>query len=203
VVPSKDGGGSARKPKNQTKKLKRLIMRRTRLLFCLFTILSLLTFPAFSEVEFRFLKREKLSRELNKWVGKKVTITDRVAMIYKAGPEGYLMFDTHYFRCAIPAGAEGVDYIKDVFKTMKTNFKDLREELKKAKTESERNTISKKIYKRWKKKCIVTIYAEVKRPEFWGKVDDGAKGSAVVSERIVLVCEKAEKPRARWYKEIK
>jgi hypothetical protein len=178
-------------------------MRRTRVLLCLFTLVTLLAVPAYSEVQFRFLSREKLSQELKKWVGKKVTVTDRVAMIYTGTYKGHMMFDTHYFRCAIPQGAEGADYLKDVFKTMKTNFKDLREELKTAKSKSARNEVAKKIYKRWKKKAIVTIFAEVKRPEFWGKVDAAAKGADVVSERIVLVCERAEKPRKRWYKEIK
>lgn len=177
-------------------------MRRTRLLLCLFTILALMTLPAESEVKFRFLKREKLAEDLDKWVGKKITVTDRVAMVYKQTYKGHMMFDTHYFRCAIPQGAKGADYIKDVHKTMKTNFKDLRDEIKKTKSATDRNAIAKKIYKRWKKKAIVTIFAEVKRPEFWGNVDGAAKGSDVVSERIVLVCESAEKPRKRWYKEI-
>lgn len=152
---------------------------------------------------YRFVRREQLNRDLKKWVGKKFTTTDKITMVYTKSVKNHLIFDTTYFRCAIPTSGEGSDYINTIMDTAKKQYKDLRKELKDAKTESARAAVMKKIFKRWKKLPIVTIFGEVKRPEFWGKVDPSAKGAGVVSERIVLVLDKAEKPRKRWYKEIK
>jgi len=153
---------------------------------------------------YRFVHRDKLNRELKNWVGKKVTTTDKLTMVYPDEFSNHVFFETHYFRCAIPTNnSKGVEYIKTLYAGALKQFKDLREELDKAKSASERNAIVWKIYKRWKEKPIVTMFGTVDRPELWGQVAPAAKSSGVVSERIVFVIDRLEKPRKRWYKEIK
>jgi hypothetical protein len=182
-------------------------MRRLRpaLFLVALAALAIVARPASSDderIKFLFRSREQLHRQLEDHVGKEVTTTDRLVMVYTDAPGGNLFFDTHYFRCAIPASAEGADYIKKTFAAAKLRFKDLQADMAKASNQDAREAIARKVYARWKEKALVTLFGKIDRPEFWGKVADDAKGAGVASERIVFVVEKAEKPRKRWYDEI-
>lgn len=185
-------------------------------IFAFVTLFALVAHSDTAKLEYLFVDRVELSRKLNMKVGNKVTSTDRLVMVYEKQRDGYIFFDTHYFRCAVKSSAPGVDYLKKTFDLAKTQYKDLIKELeeinKKLKNargagadslESQRREVAKRIYKRWKKKAIVTLYGRIERPEIWGQVDDAAKGNGNKSERIIFVVDRIEKPRKRWFKEIK
>jgi len=153
---------------------------------------------------YTFVQVWRLERDLEKWVGKKVTFTDKLAVFYPKAKAGHVFFDTVHFACALPAGdSDGSQYLKDLHAKALTAYSDLRKEMETAKGDEARSRVVWKIYKRWKNKPIVTCFGTVSRKKIWGEVNPDAEGSGVVSERIIIVCDRVEKPRQRWYDEIK
>lgn len=191
-------------------------LNRIPLALPIFAFVTMFALTAHSDrLEYLFMDRVALSQKLKAKVGSKVTTTDRLVMVYSKERDGYIFFDTHYFRCAVKSNAPGVDYLKKTFDLARTNYKDLIKELedinKKLKNasgagadslESQRREVAKRIYKRWKKKALVTLFGRIERPEIWGEVNSDAKGAGVNSERVIFVVEKIETPRKRWFKEI-
>jgi hypothetical protein len=110
-------------------------------------------------------------------VGPKVKTVDEVVAIYPEdhqSSEGFLRFDTYHFRCAIPTSdTEGIALMREL-------------EEKRAKGDST--------------PFLLALSGTVARPEIFGKIargyDDGVR-----PEQIVLVVDKVEKPRRRYFLE--
>jgi hypothetical protein len=177
--------------------------KRPSVLLAALGLVLAVTVPALAG-GYRYLSRDKLQHELADWVGKKVTFTDRLVKVYADPVGGHLLFDTHKVRCAVPVSTdEGVELLRSILGTALKRFDDLGDEFKAARTAAERAVIAEKLFKRWKGKAVVTLFGTVARPEIWGPVDDPSRGDGVVSERVVFVVERAEKPRKRWFEEIR
>jgi hypothetical protein len=128
---------------------------------------------------YQYFFAEELEASLAKQVGKQVKVVDKLVKIWEQQEvEGYLRFDTHYFRCAIPASeTEGIAWLRELMK-------------KQEGTDKTPEAIPP----------LVAIYGTVQRPQFWGKPKEG-KGEGVPEDQIMIVVDKVEKPRARFWEE--
>ncbi len=88
--------------------------------------------------------------------------------------DGYVRFDTRRFRCAVPAHAtEAIAYLREVARRRR---------------EGDR------------RRPLLALYATVQRAPLWGRVAAG-EAEGVASEQIVLVCDRIERPRWRFFEE--
>ena len=143
--------------------------------FLAFAIALIILATTASAYAYRYFSREDLARDLAKVVGQKVKVVDEVEEIWDYQEvDGYLRFDTVYFRCIISKKhTESIALLRNIH-----SRKD-----------------KKKIVKK-----IIAVYGTVERPEFWGEVKGKEEG--VCSEEIVIVVDKVEIPRKRYFKEM-
>jgi len=135
----------------------------------------LLCLPGLASV-YKYWERAELAKDLKNQVGQGVKVVDEILTTYSKNQTipGYFKFDTVHFRCLIPNDKiDAIDYVKEV--------------------------ASKKTKGSRREKRLVTIEAKVERKEVYGKV--GGKEAGVTSEAILLIVDKAFKPRARYYRE--
>lgn len=183
-----------------------------------------------ADAVFLFYMRKDLSLLIRKTpkkiVGKDVTVTDELAVIWpetikltgdkrknRLNGQEYVLFDTTYFSCAIPKDRMGTHLTsiwndaqkgyKDVTKQIEdVNERQRKRELNKEQATKERQKLYWELYRVWSNKPIVTVFGKVQRADFWGPVFAQARGAGVATEKITLVLSKVEKPRKRWYRSL-
>lgn len=179
-------------------------MRRTPIRKAIFIALltpALLAPGLLQADNYRYMSREKLKAEIKDWVGKGVTCVDRLVMLYDREQQGYIRFDTRYFRCAIKSSDPTAALLKKAYANATKGFKDLTKKLEEEKDPAKRRELLWEVHKRWKDKPLVKLYGKVDRPKLFGDVKGESNG--VVSELIIIMCDRVEKPRKRFYDEIK
>ncbi|HVY62364.1 MAG TPA: hypothetical protein VHF22_11960, partial [Planctomycetota bacterium] len=121
---------------------------------------------------------------LPKQVGKAVKVVDRLVKIWDYQKEGEsIRFDTELFRCAIPASeTESIAYLREVMARQ-----DAKQEGDGLKTPDTTPP-------------LVCLYGNVARSELWGKPKDG-KDAGRDEDEIVIMVDKVEKPRQRFFDE--
>lgn len=117
----------------------------------------------------------ELEREIEARKGQKVMVVDTLVRIWKdQDVNGYLRFDTERFRCAVPnTQTEAIAYLR---------------ELAKKREEGDRTP------------ALVALFATVERAPLWGEVKGGQE-DGVESEQILLICDRVEQPRGRFFEE--
>ena len=160
---------------------------------------------------------QRVAEEPADVVGKKVVFTDELTVIWPREPERHtdidgathVPFDTTYFKCLVPRGAMGEhlgsifndarEGYAEVMKKLETVTERLRKrELTLAQATADRRRLHWELHRIWSNKPIVTVYGAVDRAELWGDV----QGRDVDTERVVVVVDKVEKPRQRWYESL-
>jgi hypothetical protein len=129
--------------------------------------------------DYEFFLSNDLKASLPKQVGKAVKVVDRLVKIWEYQKEGEsIRFDTEKFRCAIPASeTESIAYLREVMKGQEGVDK----------TPSTTPP-------------LVCIYGTVTRSELWGKPKEG-KEAGKEEDEIVIMTDKVEKPRQRFFDE--
>ena len=182
-----------------------------------------------AEAFFRYFTRKNLAHALesdpDKWVDQDVTVTDELAYVFPADPNGELdtektqgtkcvRFDTAYFRCAIDDSKKG-DYLPAIWAEASAGNKDILDQLQAlnesvrqreksdADVEKSRRELLWTLYGRWKNKPLVTLFGKVTRldfytPGFYLQKNAGEDPKAR-PEPITILCERVEKPRDRYY----
>lgn len=151
-------------------------------------------------------------------LGKKVVFTDELIVIWPRRPEErhttidgteHVPFDTTYFKCLVPRGAMG-EHLSSIFNDARKGYEEVmkkletvterlrKRELTLAQANADRRRLNWELYRIWSNKPIVTVYGTVDRAELWGPV----QGRGVDTERVVIVADKIEKPRRRWYESL-
>src|SRR5581483_11188996 len=148
-----------------------------------------------AEAFFRYFTRKNLAHALEsdpeKWLEQDVTVTDELAYVFPADPNGELdtektqrtkcvRFDTFYFRCAVPADKKG-DYLESIWADAQKGQKDILDEIQ-AVNADERLAADKrqmkdhaklrldlywKLHARWKAKPLVTVLGKIARVDFY------------------------------------
>lgn len=172
---------------------------------------------------YRFFLRKDLARLIaensERAIGQKVVVTDELTVIWPEAQErknvldgeDYVLFDTTYFRCAVPTSALGTHlqsiwedarrgYAEVIQKIEETNAAEARRELSPSEAAERRRQYYWELYRVWSNKPIVTIYGTCDRHDFWGQVHGKSQG--VRTEAVTLVVDKVEKPRKRWYRSL-
>lgn len=153
-------------------------------------------------------------------VGKRVVVTDELALIWPVADERkneldgteYVTFDTVHFKCLIPRDDMG-EYLESIWadaskgygevieKIEAVNERQRKRELTRDQANEDRRRLYWELYRVWRNRPIVTVFGKVDRAELWGPIARGAEGS-VDTERVVIVADRAEKPRQRWYESL-
>jgi hypothetical protein len=125
---------------------------------------------------YRFFFPQDLAQKQEEFVGTGVKVVDELCKIWEDQQvEGYLRFDTKFFRCAVPTtDTEGIALLREVQKTHDD------------KSDST--------------PPLVAVYGILGRAELFGPVKDG-KDAGVASEEILIKVDKIEKPRKRFWDE--
>src|SRR5262249_31751624 len=133
---------------------------------------------------YEYFFAEQLERQLPKMVGKQVKVVDKLVKVWEQQEvEGFIRFDTTRFRCAIPASeTEGIAYMREL--------------QKRGEGQNENGLIRGA----GAAPPLIAVYGTVQRPAFWGKPREG-KDSGVAEDQIVIVADKVEKPRQRFWDE--
>ena len=133
---------------------------------------------------YSFFFAVELDRHLEKQVGEQVMVVDKLNRIWEHQEvDGYLRFDTERFRCAIPnTETDAIAYLREVQAARTEKVDD------EGKRTSDRTL------------PLIAIYGTVTREPLWGEVK-GGEAEGVVSEQIVIIADKVEKPRARFFDE--
>ena len=145
-----------------------------RRVFILWTLL--LCLPGLASA-YKYWERAELAKDLKNQIGQEVKVVDEILTTYTKNQTipGYFKFDTVHFRCLIPNDkTEAIDHVKEV--------------------------ASRKTKGSRRERRLVTIEGKVERKDVYGKV--GGKEAGVTSEAILLIVDKASKPRSRYYKDI-
>jgi hypothetical protein len=125
---------------------------------------------------YRFFFPQDLAQKQEEFVGTGVKVVDELCKIWEDQQvQGYLRFDTKYFRCAVPdTDTEGIALLREIQKTHDE------------KTDST--------------PPLVAVYGILGKEELFGPVKDG-KDAGVASEHILIKVDKIEKPRKRFWDE--
>ncbi|RME04003.1 MAG: hypothetical protein D6805_04505 [Planctomycetota bacterium] len=185
--------------------------------------------------DYRYFPREKLFLNLRKYLHQyeqkgeplRVKIVDELVRLWKnqeneAMDEGWVRFDTKYFRCIIQNSTSGEDentgwptgynLLDQISKYMERHKKILSQisKLKKQllQGKGDKDAIRAKIQElgkilkqnTWKHYGMITIYGVVKRSTAWGKVG-GGEDSGVKPEVIVIEVVDVRVPRKRFFKQ--
>jgi hypothetical protein len=128
---------------------------------------------------YQFFLAADLEKDMAKHVGKQVKVVDKLLKIWENQElEGYLKFDTEKFRCAIPTSeTEGIAYLRELMKNQDGVDK----------TPDATPP-------------LVAIYGTVQRPTFWGKPKEG-KEAGIDEDQLMIVVDKVERPRDRFWEE--
>lgn len=204
----------------------RLLQRRGLLgLACLGALLAGFTLAQPADALYLFYMRADLDRlikqEPKEVVGKQIVVTDELTVIWPEVQQRkdmlsnakHVLFDTTYFRCAVPSDKMGshLEAIADdarkgygeiVSEVEEVNRKVQKGEMRAEEASKERRKLYWAMHRVYSNRPLLTIFAKVERADFWGEVDGVARGSGVATEIVTLVVEKIEKPRQRWYRSL-
>ncbi|RME73228.1 MAG: hypothetical protein D6776_07425 [Planctomycetota bacterium] len=124
---------------------------------------------------YRFFFADRLAEQLEQQVGTSVFVVDELVRVWSyQDVDGYVRFDTRRFRCAVPASAtESIAYLREVQRRREQG-----------------DTTPP----------LLALFGKLARPPLWGPVLAGQE-DGVASEQIVLVCDRIEKPRKRFFLE--
>lgn len=122
---------------------------------------------------YSYFRAAELDRQIADRVGEEVMVVDRLVKIWSyQDVDGYLRFETERFRCAVAnTETESIAILREI-----------------AKNRADGNPTPP----------LVALFGNVTRAPLWGEVK-GGESDGVVSEQIVLVCDRIEVPRARFY----
>ena len=125
---------------------------------------------------YRFFFPQDLAEKQDEFVGTGVMVVDELCKIWESQEtEGLLRFDTKYFRCAVPnTESESVALLREVQKN---------HDEKKDSTPP-----------------LVAVFGTVSRQALFGPVK-GGKDEGVASEHVVIMVDRCEKPRKRFWDE--
>jgi len=137
---------------------------------------ALLLATASTAFAYRFFLVSDLAREAEQHVGTKIKVVDTLVKIWQEQElKDYLRFDTTQFRCAVPTSeTESIAYIREVLKNH----------------DERKVTIPP----------LVAIYGTLSRAPLWGRVAGGEE-QGVASEQIVIIVDRVERPRDRFWEE--
>ncbi|MGE0708567.1 MAG: hypothetical protein AB7N76_22930 [Planctomycetota bacterium] len=160
-----------------------------------------------------------ISKEPAKIVGKQITVTDELGVLWpeiqqrkdQLKGQKYVLFDTTYFRCAVPTDKMGTHLegiVADAKKGYEEVTKQIEEvnekvrtrELSREQAAQEKRKLYWELYRIHENQPILTIYGTVERGDFWGDVV--GKSDGVGTEVVTILVDKIEKPRKRWYKSL-
>ncbi|MCW8137361.1 MAG: hypothetical protein KIT58_00475 [Planctomycetota bacterium] len=153
-----------------------------------------------------------------KIVGKQVCFTDELTIIWPQvqerpdtlGGQRYVLFDTTYFKCAIPQNRMET-HLQSIWEDAQKGYGDIQRQLEEiteqlrarqlSETEAQnrRRDLYWQLYKVWSNKPIVTVFGTVQRADFWGPVRGKDQGAH--TEQVTIVVDQVEQPRRRWYEE--
>lgn len=141
--------------------------------------LALVLSVATPALAYQFFLVKELEAKLPDQVNKQIKVVDKLVKIWEYQEvEGYLRFDTHHFRCAIPASeTEGIAYLRELMKAQ--------EGVDKTPDATP---------------PLIAIYGTVRQPDFWGKAHEG-RDKGIPMDQYTIVADKVEKPRARFFEE--
>lgn len=168
-----------------------------------------------------FYMRKDLAYALKKQpktvINKQVVVTDEMTVMWpevqqrKDRLKGtkYVLFDTTYFRCAVPSDKMGshLESIADdarkgygeiITEIEAINTKVQKGEMAREAASKERTRLYWQMHRVYSNRPILTLFAKIERADFWGDVV--GKGSGVSTEIVTLLVDKIEKPRRRWYR---
>ncbi len=149
-------------------------------------------------------------------VGKRVVVTDELAVLWPSRPErknqldgtDHVVFDTVHFHCLVPRSQMG-DYLESIWADAEKGYADVIErieavnerqrkrDLTPAQANEDRRRLYWELYRIWSNRPIVTLFGRVERSTLWGRIHPAASGR-VQSERVVLRVDRIEEPRERW-----
>jgi len=152
-------------------------------------------------------------------IGKQIVVTDEMTVMWpevqqrkdRLNGTKYVLFDTTYFRCAVPSDKIGshLQSISDdamkgygevIDEVEAINTKVQKGEMAREAAAKERSKLYWQMYRVYSNRPLVTIFAKVERADFWGDVV--GKGNGVATEIVTLLVDKIEKPRKRWYRSL-
>ncbi|GIW71209.1 MAG: hypothetical protein KatS3mg102_0751 [Planctomycetota bacterium] len=137
--------------------------------------LVLLALAAGSASGYRFFFADRLAESLEQHVGSRVKVVDELVEIWDyQDVQGYLRFDTRRFRCAVPNHrTEDIALLREIARRRAEGAVE---------------------------PPLIAIYGTVSREPLWGRVAAG-EGAGVASETIVLLADRIERPRRRFFLE--
>lgn len=176
-----------------------------------------------AEALYLFYMRRDLARIIaetpEQVVGKQVVVTDEVLVLWpdvqerptQLNGQRYVLFDTTFFHCAIPADRmethlESIwedarkGYGEAIEKIEAVNKQEHDRELSMEQANEARRNLYWELYRVWSNKPIVTIFGTVDRADFWGPVR--GKNDGVATETVSIVVDRVERPRRRWYESL-
>jgi len=135
---------------------------------------------AVAEDAYRFFMVDHLRETLPQQVDKPVKFVDKLVKIWAHQKDGEpIRFDTHNFRCAVPADkTEEIALIRELMK-LQDGVDKTPEALP----------------------PLVAISGTVVRNPLFGKPKDEAKGEGKAEDELIILVDKIEKPRARFQEE--
>lgn len=196
--------------------------RRWRTGLWLLAPLGVLALAAPAQALYLFYMRQDLDRLIrtnpDEIVGKQVCFTDELTMIWPQvqqrpdtlNGQRYVLFDTTYFKCAIPQNRMET-HLQSIWDDAQKGYGDILRQLEEINdrlrareitetdAQNQRRDLYWQLYKVWSNKPIVTVYGTVTRADFWGPVRGKEQG--VATEQITIVVDQVEQPRRRWYEE--
>jgi hypothetical protein len=124
---------------------------------------------------YRYHYAEQLERNLEDRIGSQVMVVDELVRVWAfEDVSGYVRFDTRRFRCAVPASqTEAVAYLREVQSRQAEGYNE---------------------------PPLVALFATAAREPIWGPVT-GGQSQGVASEQILLICDRIERPRSRFWVE--
>jgi hypothetical protein len=137
--------------------------------------LALVCAVAGSAYAYNHYMSRHLARELQDRVGERISVVDKVVKEWTLQEShGYLRFDTERFRCAIPSSDfNSIAVPRDVIERRRRGDRTL---------------------------PLVHMFGVVSREPIFGRVA-GGKEDGVASEQILILCDRVEKPRGRFFDE--
>ena len=150
-------------------------------------------------------------------VGKQITVTDEMLIMWpqvqqrpdQLEGQKFVLFDTTYFHCAVPADSMG-SHLESIWEDAQKGYGEVTTQIEETNVEQakgrmtpsqgadKRRELYWELYRLWSNKPIVTLYGTVARADFWGEVK--GKDQGVATETITIVVDRVEKPRKRWYR---
>ena len=150
---------------------------------------------------------------------KPIVVTDELCVLWpevqqrkdQLGGSKHVLFDTTYFRCAVPSDKMGTHLeaiqadARKGYEEVTKQIEDVNERVRKRELSREQAAQEKRklyweLYRIFSNRPILTIYGTVKRADFWGNVV--GKSNGVGTEIVTIVVDKIEKPRKRWYRSL-